>query len=76
MTNPEIPKSLRRQEIAGRVAITTGHGQLPVVTLDLQKFEDKTWMAGGIFITDRVAWDKRMGWWGAWAWACSRCWRR
>jgi len=44
--------------------ITDFHGQLPVLTLDLQKFEDKTWTAGGISITDRVAWDKRMGWWG------------
>jgi hypothetical protein len=43
---------------------TDFHGQLPVATLDLQKFEDKTWMVGGIFITDRVVWDKCMGWWG------------
>ena len=43
---------------------TDFNGQLPVVHLDLQKFDDSTW--GGLrgLCKDGVESDNRMGWWG------------
>jgi hypothetical protein len=44
----------------------SGKGQLPMVTLDLQRFNDKTWAAnpeltwGG---RNNPDWQERMGWW-------------
>jgi hypothetical protein len=47
--------------------VTDFNGRLPVVTLDLQKFDEATWDHQDdlrAMSKHSAEWDKRMGWWG------------
>jgi hypothetical protein len=67
------PASAAKVAGTGKAAFLRGYatdfgGKLPVVSLDLQKFEDRVWnYQEDLHAMDKgldVTWDKRMGWWG------------